>query len=40
MPSMGVLWGYGDRAEMEEAAADYIVESPEEMVETIARIAQ
>ena len=31
MQSIGVLYGYGDRAELEEAGADYIVGSVEEL---------
>lgn len=29
--SIGVLFGYGDRKELEQAGADYIVESVEEL---------
>ncbi len=29
--SIGVLWGYGDRAELEDAGADRIAEKPEEI---------
>jgi phosphoglycolate phosphatase len=29
--SVGVLWGYGDRAELEAAGADWIVERPKEI---------
>jgi len=28
---VGVLYGYGDRAELEKAGADYIVETVEEL---------
>lgn len=31
LPAVGVLFGYGDRAEMEAAGADYIVETVEEL---------
>ena len=31
LKSMGVLFGYGDLAELQEAGADYIVESPSEV---------
>jgi len=30
---MGVLFGYGDRSEMEQAGADYICESYDEMLQ-------
>lgn len=30
--SMGILWGYGDRAEHEKYGADYIVSTPSEVV--------
>ena len=30
--SVGVLYGFGDRAELEEAGADYIIERPEEIL--------
>jgi len=33
--SAGVLFGYGSRQELEEAGADFIVESPEELFEII-----
>ncbi len=32
---MGVLYGFGDRAEMEEAKADYIAETVEDMVQQL-----
>ena len=35
LPSVGVLWGYGSREELEEAGADYIVRSIPEMVKII-----
>ena len=31
--SMGILWGYGDRAEHENCGADYIVATPNEVVD-------
>ena len=31
--SAGVLWGYGNREELEEAGADYIAERPEDILE-------
>ena len=33
--SAGVLWGYGDREELTEHGADYIVEKPEEIVSLV-----
>ena len=33
LDSMGVLFGYGDRSEMEQAGADYICESYDEMLQ-------
>lgn len=33
--SVGVLWGYGDRAELEAAGADWIVERPEEIANLV-----
>lgn len=33
LASMGVTYGYGDRAELEEAGADYIIDSPEEILD-------
>ena len=33
--SIGCLWGYGSREELEAYGADYIIESPEEAVEII-----
>ena len=35
MASMGVLWGFGDRAEIEAAAPDLAVESPSAMVQML-----
>ena len=34
--SIGVLWGYGTRAELEEAGADAIAETPGDLTATIA----
>jgi phosphoglycolate phosphatase len=31
MASIGVLWGYGDRGELEDAGASRIAEQPEEL---------
>lgn len=31
--SAGVLWGFGDRAELESAAPDHILETPDELLE-------
>lgn len=33
--SAGVLWGYGDRAELEAHGADYIVDKPEDIVSLV-----
>lgn len=33
--SLGVLWGYGDREELEKAGADYIAEKPQDVFEII-----
>ena len=30
--SVGVLWGFGERPELEEAAPDYLLESPGELL--------
>ena len=35
MDSVGVLFGYGNRAEFEEAGADWIVETVEELTELL-----
>lgn len=35
LKSMGVLYGYGDRAELAEAGADYIAATPAQVVEII-----
>ena len=34
--SIGVLWGYGGQAELQEAGADVIVASPKEVVDLAA----
>ena len=34
--SIGVLWGYGGQAELQEAGADLIVASPKEVVDQAA----
>ena len=36
MTSIGVLWGFRDRAELQEAGADYIIASPEEILQIAA----
>ena len=35
LASMGVLYGFGDRAELEEAGADYIVETAEDIAKIL-----
>ena len=37
--SLGVLWGFGSRQELSEAGAKHIVTRPDELVDTIDRIA-
>lgn len=37
MDTVGVLWGFRDRRELEENHAEYIIEKPEEIVEIVAR---
>ncbi len=37
LKSMGVLYGYGDRAELAEAGADYIAATPAQVVEIISK---
>jgi phosphoglycolate phosphatase len=32
MPSVGVLWGYGDAAELNAAGADWLVEAPKQLL--------
>ena len=34
--SIGVSWGFRDRAELEENRADYIVDTPDELLKVIA----
>lgn len=36
--AIGVLWGYGSRAELEAAGADAIVESPAALLDAVARL--
>jgi phosphoglycolate phosphatase len=33
MATAGVLWGFGERPELEEAAADYLLESPADLLD-------
>lgn len=35
--SVGVLWGYGDRKELESAGATYVVDKPEEILTPVAQ---
>ena len=35
LPSIGVLWGYGDESELKEAGADYIVKDTENLINLI-----
>ena len=35
LDSVGVLWGYGDREELESAGATYVIEKPEELVQLL-----
>jgi len=35
LESMGVLWGFGDRAELESAGAEYIAATPEDVVKML-----
>ena len=37
MASVGVLWGFRDRAELEDAGADYIIAAPEELLQIAAK---
>jgi phosphoglycolate phosphatase len=37
VPTIGILWGIGERAELEEAGADEIVESVDQLVERLTR---
>ena len=36
VPTVGVLWGYGSRAELEAAGADLLLDRPEQLVDLIA----
>jgi phosphoglycolate phosphatase len=36
--AIGVLWGYGDRAELEQAGADALAEAPEELLGLAVRL--
>jgi phosphoglycolate phosphatase len=38
VPAIGVLWGYGSEAELEQAGADYLCASPRELVELLSRL--
>jgi len=38
--SMGVLWGYGSREELQSAGADYLVESPKEAEKLLLELLQ
>jgi len=41
MRGLGVLWGYGDRAELEAAGADGLVEAPADLARTVmSRLAE
>lgn len=40
VPAIGVLWGYGSRAELEEAGAGAIVEKPAEVADALANFAR
>lgn len=33
--AIGVMWGFGDRAELEDAGPDHIVDSPQELLELL-----
>jgi len=35
VPAIGALWGYGDRAELAEAGADPIIESPSQIPDAV-----
>ena len=37
MTSVGVLWGFRDRAELESAGADYIIASPAELLQIVSQ---
>jgi phosphoglycolate phosphatase len=36
--SIGVLWGYGDAAELTEAGADPLIEAPEQIAAAVAAV--
>ena len=36
--SIGVLWGYGDKAELSEAGADQLVSKPADLAAAVAKI--
>jgi phosphoglycolate phosphatase len=38
MRAVGVLWGYGGRAELEQAGADALVEAPAELIDVVLRL--
>jgi phosphoglycolate phosphatase len=38
IPVIGALWGYGDRAELAEAGADPIIDSPREIPDAVATV--
>ena len=38
MKSIGVLWGFRDEKELKEAGADYIVSSPEDIIDAILKM--
>ena len=37
MAAAGVLWGFGDRAELEHASPDYIFAAPAELLEALSQ---
>ena len=37
MTSVGVLWGFRDREELEDAGADYIIAAPEELLQIVSQ---
>ncbi len=40
LPSIGILYGFGDRAELEEAGADYIVDGTKELKELMLEMCE
>ncbi len=38
IPAIGALWGYGDRAELTEAGADPIIDSPRDIPDAVATV--